>query len=230
MWIAAPGGAGKTTLVASYLRAKNITSLWYQIDQGDSDIASFFYYLGEGLKQLSRPRKWRLPLLTSDNQFGLLVFPRHFFRTLFEKMKAPDVLVLDNFEWVNDDVAFNQILQQGLEEIPPDCQVIVTCRASPPAQYARMLAKKQRVKIGWEELQLTERESAGVISPLHAGDVCSDEMADLLHKTAEGWVSGLVLLNLTHQLSLLRTSNALNLNAFSEHVELTVWVIRFYSK
>ena len=97
-------------------------------------------------------------------------------------------------------------------------------------QYARMLAKKQLVKIGWEELQLMERESAGVISPLHAGGVCSDEMADLLHKTAEGWVSGLVLLNLTHQLSLLRTSNALNLNDFFEHVELTVWVIRFYSK
>ncbi len=195
VWIAAPGGAGKTTLVASYLRAKNITPLWYQIDQGDSDIASFFYYLGEGLKQLSRSRKRGLPLLTSDNQFGLPVFSRNFFRSLFEKMKAPSILVLDNFEWVNDDVVFNQILQQGLEEIPPGCQVIVTGRASPPAQYAGMLAKKQLVKIGWEELQLTEKESAGVISQLHAGDVCSNEMADLLHKTAQGWVSGLVLLN-----------------------------------
>jgi len=46
VWIAAPGGAGKTTLVASYLRAKNITSLWYQIDQGDSDIASVFLLSG----------------------------------------------------------------------------------------------------------------------------------------------------------------------------------------
>ncbi len=36
--------------------------------------------------------------------------------------------------------------------------------------------------------------------------------------------------NLIHQLSLLRTSNALNLNDFSEHVELIVWVIRFHSK
>ncbi|MCF6337932.1 MAG: hypothetical protein L3J84_08265 [Gammaproteobacteria bacterium] len=110
-------------------------------------------------------------------------------------MKALGVLVLDNFEWVNDDAAFNQILRQGLEEIPPGCQVIVTGRASSPAQYAGMLAKEQRVKIGWEELQLTEKESAGVISQLHAADVCSDEMADLLHKTAQGWVSGLVLLN-----------------------------------
>ena len=38
------------------------------------------------------------------------------------------------------------------------------------------------------------------------------------------------MLNLTHQLSLLRTSNALNLNDFFEHFELTVWVIRFHPK
>jgi len=195
VWIAAPGGAGKTTLVASYLQAKNITPLWYQVDQGDSDIASFFYYLGEGLKQLNRSRKRLLPLLTPDSQFGIPTFSRNFFRKLFEKMKAPGVLVLDNFEWVNDDEAFNQVLLQGLDEIPPGCQVIIIGRALPSAHYAGMFAKEQLVKIGWDELQLTEKESIGVINRLHMTDAYPDKMVALLHKTAQGWVSGLVLLN-----------------------------------
>ena len=44
IWISAPAGSGKTTLVASYLQQHKIDPLWYQVDAGDSDIASFFYY------------------------------------------------------------------------------------------------------------------------------------------------------------------------------------------
>ena len=195
IWISAPGGAGKTTLVASYLQEKNITPLWYQIDQGDSDLSSFFYYLGEGLKHSNRSRKRAMPLLTPESQFGIPVFSRNFFRKLFEKMKQPAVLVLDNFELVNDDATFNEILQQGLEEIPPGCQVIITGRALPPAQYMTMIAKNQLTQIDWYELQLTEEESGGVVKLLTNENDHTYEVLQRLHQSAQGWVSGLVLFN-----------------------------------
>src|SRR5687767_14121000 len=44
-WIGAPGGSGKTTLVASYLKARRLRCIWYQVDAGDTDLASFFHYL-----------------------------------------------------------------------------------------------------------------------------------------------------------------------------------------
>jgi len=195
IWIAAPGGAGKTTLVVSYLQEKNITPLWYQIDQGDGDIASFFYYLGEGLKHLNRSRKRVLPLLTPESQFGIPIFSRNFFRKFFEKMKKPAVLVLDNFELVSDNAIFNKILQQGLEEVPADCQVIITARALPPIQYASMITKAQLTQIDWDDLQLTENESTGVINLLTNENTHSDKTLSALHKSAQGWVSGLVLFN-----------------------------------
>ena len=42
VWINAPPGFGKTTLVGSYLRARKIRPVWYQLDAGDSDLATFF--------------------------------------------------------------------------------------------------------------------------------------------------------------------------------------------
>src|SRR5215813_5450704 len=45
IWIGAPPGSGKTTLVASWLYARNKSAIWYQIDAADSDAATFFFYL-----------------------------------------------------------------------------------------------------------------------------------------------------------------------------------------
>ncbi|MFZ0131562.1 MAG: hypothetical protein WAK95_03395 [Desulfobacterales bacterium] len=51
IWIQGPAGAGKTTLVSSYLEAFDIPCLWYQIDDGDRDPASFFITCGTRCNQ-----------------------------------------------------------------------------------------------------------------------------------------------------------------------------------
>ncbi|NOT85954.1 MAG: hypothetical protein HOP02_14495 [Methylococcaceae bacterium] len=45
IWVNAPGGSGKTILASSYLRARALTHIWYRVDGGDNDPASFFHYL-----------------------------------------------------------------------------------------------------------------------------------------------------------------------------------------
>ncbi len=42
VWISGPAGSGKTTLAGSYLDARKLPCLWCQLDEGDSDIATFF--------------------------------------------------------------------------------------------------------------------------------------------------------------------------------------------
>lgn len=41
-WVSGPAGSGKTTFIASYLDTKNLPCLWYKVDEGDNDIATFF--------------------------------------------------------------------------------------------------------------------------------------------------------------------------------------------
>src|SRR3972149_5591795 len=65
-WITGPPGSGKTALVATYLSARKFPCLWYQVDKGDGDIASFFYYLSLAALKASPRIKQPLPLLTPE--------------------------------------------------------------------------------------------------------------------------------------------------------------------
>ena len=67
VWISGPPGAGKTTLVASYITERETPGIWYQIDSGDGDPATFFYYMGLAAGQIVLGKHSRLPLLTNES-------------------------------------------------------------------------------------------------------------------------------------------------------------------
>jgi LuxR family transcriptional regulator, maltose regulon positive regulatory protein len=45
IWVSGPPGSGKTTLVAHYVADRKVPCLWYRVDEGDVDLATFFYYM-----------------------------------------------------------------------------------------------------------------------------------------------------------------------------------------
>ena len=113
-WVWAPPGAGKTSLIANYLAARSLSNLWYQVDIGDADIASFFYYLGQAVARRRRP----LPLLTPEYRQGLAIFTRLFFRELYSPLRTPFVLVFDNYQEVSVDSPLHEVMCEALAEIP----------------------------------------------------------------------------------------------------------------
>ncbi len=194
IWVQAPPGSGKTTLVATYLSARKITPLWYQVDSGDSDIASFFYYIGHGARQVAPRHRKSMPLLTPEYLQGLPAFTRNYFRELFSRLKAPAVVVLDNYQEVAPDAALHEVLQHALDEIPSGINFIILSRAEPPAAFARMRTAGRMNGLGWTSMQLTEEESLGIAALRPAARRPSRDAVLALNKQTHGWAAGLVLM------------------------------------
>src|SRR2546426_9890797 len=76
VWVSGPPGCGKTTLGASWLDHASAPYLWYQLDEGDADVATFFYYLSLAAADLEAGEGGRPPPLTPEYQASPRVVPR----------------------------------------------------------------------------------------------------------------------------------------------------------
>src|SRR5512143_1404076 len=148
-WVSAPAGSGKTTTVASYLEARKLPCLWYQVDDGDSDIANLFYYMGIAEKRASSRKRPILPLLTPEYLETISTFTRRYFEDLFSRLKPPYSIVFDNYQDVPDSARFHQLIKNGLETVPDGIKIIAVSRVAPHMEFARLRASNKMSRIGW---------------------------------------------------------------------------------
>ncbi|OFX20252.1 MAG: hypothetical protein A2V77_16755 [Anaeromyxobacter sp. RBG_16_69_14] len=193
IWVAGLPGSGKTTLVASWLESRRLRTLWYQVDSGDGDVATFFYYLGQAALAASGPRKRALPIFTPEYRGGLSVFARGFFRQLGEQVRKPFALVLDNYQEAPLESPLHTALREGIQELPAGATVVVVSRTKPPPVLARLCAYGSIAVLSGDELKLTPREARGIARLRRATGVSQRLAAELADRT-DGWAAGLVLM------------------------------------
>lgn len=191
LWIAAPPGAGKTTLVATWLEARAIPSIWYQVDAEDADPAALFDHLTRAADALSGGLPPGLPRFAPEHLGDLSGFARLYFRALFTLLAPGTALVLDNYQDAPEGAALHEIVQECVRQTPRGCTIVAVSRTDAPPPFVQFIANGTMATVGWDRLQLTREE---VIAICAKRGVTEGWLVQALHQQSQGWAAGITLM------------------------------------
>jgi len=187
--IRAGAGWGKTMLASSWAAAQPISAGWLALDAHDNDVQIFWSYVLEALRAAGalRPDNPLADLRTIPADKAQRV---SCFAAGFGRLSAPTVLVLDDFQEVNDPTVIAE-LAELLRRPPPPLHLILNTRSEPLLPLHRLRATGELTDISAADLAFTVEEAAELLDR-HDLTLSVEDVAALLHRT-EGWPAGLQL-------------------------------------
>jgi LuxR family transcriptional regulator, maltose regulon positive regulatory protein len=195
IWVSAPPGYGKTVAVASWLESRAGSVIWYQCDEGDADIASFFYFLSLAHAHHSSVKDDPLPSLSPELYAALPTFVRNYFREFCARLAAPTFVVLDNWQEVPKGAPLRELLPVAIGELPAGTVLVVISREEPAANLTRLQVTGVMATLGWADLKLDERETEGIAARYEpAGTQHTVMPASDLHALTQGWAVGVAVM------------------------------------
>lgn len=193
VWVQGEAGVGKSTFVSGYLSDRKLPCLWYQVDQGDDDIATLFSYMGMAAENRLQCRVAAIPLFTVEHQGNVPVFSRRYFEKLFSCLDRPCVIVFDDYHEVPVGSLFHEVIRNGLYEIPIGINIIVVSRTAPPPPMAHLRSLGRVNLIDRKELRFTREETEEIVKLRRADEEWATESLRLYEMT-QGWIAGIVLM------------------------------------
>lgn len=195
VWVSGPAGAGKTALIASYLDARKLPALWYQVDSGDSDPLFCCHHLQVAASRIVPWAGSDLPPFSPGQAANLRSFLRHFLAAFYAGISPPRILVVDNCQEALVSPEFRELLRIAMAEAPDQINVIIASRIRPPGDFSRLRASGHLAVLDPDELFFSEDESL-IVQQLVAPATrrrSVDQMRKM-HRLTGGWPAGLKLL------------------------------------
>ncbi len=185
--IVAPGGYGKTILLAQWAARDERPFAWISLDRRDNDPVVLLRHVAAALNEIGSVESRLLDALVApDPSLWTTVVPRI---AALVAAAEPCVLVLDDTHEVCEDDSL-EVLAVLVAQVPEGSAVVLSSRIESPL-VTRLRSATALLEIGTDDLALTRREAELLLRG--TGARLSDAaFAELVERT-EGWAGGLYL-------------------------------------
>jgi LuxR family maltose regulon positive regulatory protein len=149
IWIAAPPGAGKSSLAATWLysgrgAARHGHALWYRLNETDADPIVFFETLALAVGALPNRPHASLPRLAPEALRNLKTFARNWFKALGgDKARAPYLFAFDDAHRLPIDSPVVEVLAILAGALLPQDRLLCLSRDNPPERFLSAVPRQQ---------------------------------------------------------------------------------------
>jgi LuxR family maltose regulon positive regulatory protein len=180
--VVAPPGAGKSVVLASWVRERCPDAAWVACEERHGDPVVFWGEVGAALRTAQGDRWLETAELLTEPDPDLLIVVDSILRALDAQ---PAVLVLDDVHVARD---AGPLLSRLVERLPVGARVVTGSRGDPPFALHRLRAAGGCAEVRAAELRLTPDEVEALVTALGAS--LSAEAIRLLAERTAGWVAG----------------------------------------
>lgn len=195
IFISAPAGFGKTTLVVEACRQLagrlpgGYAMAWLSLDAADNDPNQFWRYvitaihrvepaageLARDMMEIAQPPPIRTVLTSLLNDLS--------------NLSGHLLFVLDDYQQIESRF-IHEAVNFLIDHLPPQVQILITTRADAPLALARRRARVEMVEFRAGDLRFTFEETLEFLNTIMRLGLSAQDVETLLRRT-EGWVAGL---------------------------------------
>lgn len=186
--ICAPPGYGKTTLAAQYAHYTKHPVVWHRVEDRERDIPYFFEHCVAVLSEIAPT--------TSSVAFAPGLTPVELAASVANHLRGevqtPFVYVLDDLHALSGSASVETWLRTFISLLPPNCHIIMISRMLPALPMTEMIARREMIAIGQDQLRFTTDEIMALAETLQ-GFKLPRANAEKLLEHLEGWPAGTLL-------------------------------------
>ena len=187
--LVAPAGYGKTTVLTQWCACTPRRVAWVSLDREDDDPAVLLADLGAALAATGPVDAGLVRTISSPGTSVAAGVARRAAAAL-ASVGEPVLLVLDHSEALQAPDTRDAVAALALR-LPPNAQLAVASRASPPLPVARLRAQGAVAEIGVDDLVMDHVEARSLLEAV-GEDLAGTDAVDVVRRT-EGWPVGIYL-------------------------------------
>jgi LuxR family maltose regulon positive regulatory protein len=187
--VAAPAGAGKTTVLAAWRAAETKPIGWVSLGDGDNDPVVLWAYVLAALRSACPG----IEVSSSPEIVGASRLVESFLPDLINQLAAygDAGLVLDDFHRVTSGPA-RESVAWFIDHAPSTFQLVLATRSEPAVPLTALRARGELVELRAADLEFTAPEAATLLNDRLDLALETEDVDDLVERT-EGWAAGLYL-------------------------------------
>lgn len=194
--VSAPAGFGKTICVCDWVSMLDQWPVtWLSLEPSDDDPGRFFTYFIAALQKVEPDLGREIEAVIRSGQLPPVEIITATLINDILKMGKMFLLVLDDFHVIQDPLIL-QVLEQLVNNLPPQFYLVLLTREDPPLPMAHLRANSLLTEIRARDLRFNSDDAGRFLEDVMGASLTRVDIAMLEDKT-EGWVVGLQLAGLS---------------------------------